>query len=83
VIVHVASSRAEVLPLRVFSKEMEQRGALYNRIIWYNQALVMQLMQSTACNIVHSAAERLACWLLPTHDRAGTDAFPFTHDFAA
>ena len=83
VIVHVAGPGAEILPLRAFSDEMEQRGALYNRIIRYNQALVMQLMQSTACNGLHSATERFAYWLLSTHDRAGLDAFPFTHDFAA
>lgn len=83
VIVHVAGPGAEVLPLRVFSSEMEKRGAFYNRIIRYNQALVMQLMQSIACNGLHSAAERFACWLLSTHDRVGLDAFPFTHDFAA
>ncbi|MGQ0544812.1 MAG: Crp/Fnr family transcriptional regulator [Betaproteobacteria bacterium] len=36
--------------------------------------------RSVACNSFHSVRQRLARWLLFTHDRAGTDEFPLTHE---
>jgi CRP-like cAMP-binding protein len=83
VMVQMDGPHAEMLPINTFSDEMERRGALYNRLIRYNQALMMQLMQSTACNSLHSASERCARWLLAMHDRAQQDTFPFTHDFTS
>src|SRR5437879_11423215 len=41
------------------------------------------VMQSTACNAVHSVEQRLARWLLHAHDRVGRDAFPLTQEFVA
>lgn len=83
VIVQMPAPFAEVMPAQAFALEMERRGALHNRVIRYNQALMMQLMQSTACNGLHSAEERCARWLLSSHDRAGQDEFHFTHEFVA
>lgn len=83
VIVRMAGPAAEIMPALVFTKEMEQRGALYNRVIRYSQALMMQIMQSTVCNGLHSAEKRYARWLLATHDRAGHDEFRSTHEFVA
>lgn len=42
-----------------------------------------QASQTIACNAVHSVEERMARWLLLTHDRAGSDAFSLTHEFLA
>ncbi len=36
--------------------------------------------RSVACNAFHSIPERLARWLLFTHDRAGQDEFRLTHE---
>lgn len=74
---------ADVLPTQVFMREMDLHGSLYNCVIRYSQTLMMELMQWTACNGLHSAAERCARWLLAAHDRAGRDEFAFTHEFAA
>jgi CRP-like cAMP-binding protein len=41
------------------------------------------LMQSVACNGLHSAEERCCRWLLMTHDRIGQDDFPLTHELLA
>ena len=41
------------------------------------------IMQSTACNAVHSVEQRLARWLLLAHDRVGKDEFPLTQEFVA
>jgi len=39
--------------------------------------------QTVACNALHSVEERACRWLLMTHDRVGSDAFPLTHEFFA
>ena len=49
----------------------------------YAQALSGFIMQSTACNAVHSVEQRLSRWLLMAHDRIGRDDFPLTQEFVA
>jgi len=49
----------------------------------YGQALVGFIMQSTACNAVHTIEQRLARWLLMAHDRMESEEFPLTQEFAA
>jgi CRP-like cAMP-binding protein len=66
-----------------FRKEMDRRGAFYDLLTRYGQALVGFIMQSTACNAVHSVEQRLSRWLLLAHDRVGKDEFPLTQEFAA
>jgi CRP-like cAMP-binding protein len=66
-----------------FRTEMDRRGAFYDLLTRYAQALVGFIMQSTACNAVHSVEQRLSRWLLLAHDRVGKDEFPLTQEFAA
>jgi CRP-like cAMP-binding protein len=66
-----------------FRREMNRRGAFYELLTRYSQALLGFIMQSTACNAVHSVEQRLARWLLMAQDRMGTDQFPLTQEFAA
>jgi CRP-like cAMP-binding protein len=66
-----------------FRKEMDRRGPFYDLLTRYGQALVGFIMQSTACNAVHSVEQRLSRWLLLAHDRVGMDEFPLTQEFAA
>jgi CRP-like cAMP-binding protein len=68
---------------QAFRKEMDRRGAFYDLLTRYGQALVGFIMQSTACNAVHSVEQRLSRWLLLAHDRVGKDEFPLTQEFAA
>jgi CRP-like cAMP-binding protein len=67
----------------VFRLEMDRRGVFYELLTHYAQALVGFIMQSTACNAVHSVEQRLARWLLMARDRMGSDEFPLTQEFAA
>jgi CRP-like cAMP-binding protein len=71
------------MPVDAFHAEMDGRGAFYELLTRYAQALVGVIMQSTACNAVHTVEQRLARWLLMAHDRMGTDAFPLTQEFVA
>src|SRR5687767_5401733 len=82
-LVQVTGPGAQVMSAELFKTEMERRGAFYNRVVRYNQALMSQIMQTTVCNGLHSAEQRCCRWLLMTHDRAGTDEFELTHEFLA
>ena len=66
-----------------FRREMDRRGAFYELLTHFAQALVAFVMQSTACNAVHSIEQRLARWLLMARDRVESDGFPLTQEFAA
>lgn len=81
--VQIAGEPAGVMSIEAFTRELEQRGALYDAVIGYSQAFVSLLMQSVACNGLHSAEERCCRWLLMTHDRIAQDEFPLTHEFLA
>jgi CRP-like cAMP-binding protein len=47
------------------------------------EALLVQSLQSTACNRLHSLTQRCCRWLLLTHDRVGRPRFRLTHDLLA
>jgi CRP-like cAMP-binding protein len=81
--VQVAAEPAAVMTIDAFRREMERRGAFFDRVTRYSQAFVTMLMQSVACNGLHSAEQRCCRWLLMTHDRIAQDEFPLTHEFLA
>jgi CRP-like cAMP-binding protein len=43
----------------------------------------MQVAQTAACNRLHNVEQRLARWLLLTHDRVSSGSLHITHDFLA
>jgi CRP-like cAMP-binding protein len=66
-----------------FRLEMDRRGEFYCLLSDYAHALIGLIMQSTACNALHSVEQRLARWLLLAHDRVGRDQFSLTQEVAA
>jgi CRP-like cAMP-binding protein len=66
-----------------YRREMDRHGAFYELLTRFGQALVGFIMQSTACNAMHSVEQRLARWLLMAQDRMGKDEFPLTQEFVA
>jgi len=66
-----------------FRREMNRRGAFYEVLTRYAHAFVAFIMQSTACNAVHSVEQRLARWLLMAQDRMAAREFPLTQEFVA
>jgi len=66
-----------------FRKETDRQGPFHDLIARYASALTGFIMQSTACNAVHSVEQRLARWLLMAQDRMGRDDFPLTQEFVA
>ena len=81
--VQIAAEPAGVMPIDVFNRELELRGPFHDAVTRYSQAFLSLLMQSVACNGLHSAEERCCRWLLMTHDRIAQDEFPLTHELLA
>jgi CRP-like cAMP-binding protein len=81
--VQVPNGGGLAMPIQVFRAEMERRGPLWDVTSRYSQAFLSFLMQSTACNGLHSVEQRSARWLLMTQDRMGCDEFKLTQEFLA
>jgi CRP-like cAMP-binding protein len=71
------------MAIGVFRTEMSRPGPFHHLVARYAQALSAFIMQSTACNAVHSVEQRLARWLLMAQDRIGKGEFPLTQEFVA
>jgi CRP-like cAMP-binding protein len=56
-------------------------GELMTTLLQYVNAFFNQVAQTAACNRVHKLEQRLARWLLLTHDRVAGDQFQLTQDF--
>ena len=58
------------------------RSASTQSILWgYVNAFHEEVSQSVACNRMHTLEERLARWLLMTHDRLESDTLPLKQKF--
>ncbi len=58
-------------------------GQLQRILLRYTHTIFTQVAQTAACNRAHNLNQRLARWLLLTHDRVGQDKFELTHEFLA
>jgi hypothetical protein len=63
--------------------EFEKSKDLQNLLVSYSETLLSQVMQTVACNSLHSVEERLCRWLLMMHDRAEGEVLTYTHEFLA
>ena len=63
--------------------EFKRVGALHDLLLRYTQGLLLQTSQIAACNRLHPVSERLARWLLMSHDRCICEVLPFTQEFLA
>jgi len=82
-LVQVEGSGASVMRVGSFVAEMERRGALYQLVRRYSQALLVLMTRSVACNALHDVNARCARWLLMTHDRVSQDEIALTHEYLA
>jgi CRP-like cAMP-binding protein len=65
-------------------RHFEQEVPAFRGILLaYAQAFLDQVLQSVACNAVHSIQERVARWFLWCHDRCEGDTFTLTQEFLA
>ena len=71
------------LPVADFLAEMSRQPPFATLVRRYVKAWLELTAQSTACNALHPAEQRLARWLLMAHDRMASDEFLLTQEFAA
>ncbi|WP_374471295.1 Crp/Fnr family transcriptional regulator [Phenylobacterium sp.] len=72
--------RAWRIPLERLRDAARSRPELVRCIVQHAQATIVQSAQSTACNSLHAAEQRLARWLLMTQDRLESDLLPLTQE---
>ncbi len=74
---------ASRLPMAVLQTAVRRNRRLERLLLGYVRFFLVQVLQSVACNGLHSVRQRSARWLLMAHDRAGSDTFGLTHQFLA
>ena len=67
----------------ILLQEFGRGGALQRALLAYAGLRLAQLSQRAVCAGRHKLEERLCCWLLMLHDRAGEDRLQLTHDLIA
>lgn len=72
------------LPAADYRRAYDASPRIRARVADHVELLLLELRQAIGCNAVHTAAQRLAWWLLECQDRVGGRAdLPLTQDFLA
>ena len=79
VVVQVAGNAVRMRE-SVLRDEFNSGGALQHLLLRYTHALFTGVVQTAACNHLHSVEERLSRWLLMIHERAIVDDLPLTQE---
>jgi CRP-like cAMP-binding protein len=79
----LAQSEVQVsrIAARDLIAEFRQNGKLNEMILRFVQSMFTQVAQTAACNRLHTLDQRLARWLLMTHDRIDDSKLPLTQEF--
>lgn len=62
---------------------LDASATLRKLLLRFMQAFQVQTAYTALSNAIHTIEERLARWLLMSHDRQDSDEIPLTHDFMA
>jgi CRP-like cAMP-binding protein len=62
---------------------VKPRSELFRLLLVYIDAFLAMVAQTAACNSLHEIEQRLARWILMTHDRVARDDLPLTQEFIA
>jgi CRP-like cAMP-binding protein len=81
-VVHVPGS-ALAVEISQFRRALEERAALRALCEGYTRAFLGQVLQTIACNAVHSVEQRCARWLLFSHDRGDGETCAVTEELLA
>jgi hypothetical protein len=81
-VVQVAGSAVE-MPIHALELAKRSSRHLQSLFCRYSDYLLSQVMQSVACNALHSIEERAARWLLHAQDRVGGERIALTQEALA
>jgi CRP-like cAMP-binding protein len=81
-IVQVAGSAMKI-SAQTLRYEFERNKQLREVLLYYTQALIAQISQTTACNRLHDLEKRFARWLLEVRTRVEKDDIDLTQEFIA
>jgi CRP-like cAMP-binding protein len=81
-VVRIAGPAVTLDAARLHSAALEHPG-IGRLLTAFITTLLSQVLQSAACNAVHSAEQRCARWLLTAMDRSGSECLALTHEFMA
>lgn len=76
-----SAGNALVMEARAFRRAISDNAPLRELLLRYAFTLNMQVTMTAACNGHHMLEERLARWLLMSHDRVDGDEYAMTHEF--
>jgi CRP-like cAMP-binding protein len=83
--VHMSEIQVAGSGLRIASQElwraMDQSPSLRDTLLRYGHYFMSHTAQTAACNARHGLSQRLARWLLMSHDRLAGDEVPLTHEY--
>ena len=79
----VPDGPAIALGVAPFLRATAADGVFRRIISSYVQAMLLQTMQSIACNALHDVSQRCSRWLLQIHDRVDADDFALKQEFLA
>ena len=82
-VVTQADGTAYRIDIATLLKILPQCLELQTQLQRFSMILAMQSTQLVACNPLHGVEERLARWLLMSHDRVGGKTLPLTQEFLA
>ena len=75
------AGECQTVPVPAFLEALAASPGLNKLLLRYTQTLRMQTAFTALSNAVHQIDERLARWLLMTHDRLDGTELPVTHEF--
>lgn len=73
--------QATSIPTQDLVAEFHKGGKLAELSLRFVHVMFTQVAQTAACNRMHTLDQRLARWLLMTHDRIKEDQVPLTQEF--
>lgn len=68
------------LPIDRLEAAKQQSPSLRALFARYADCLLAQILQSTACNAIHSIEQRTAKWIISAMERTGDGIVPLTHE---
>ena len=74
---------ALAMDIEVFRRVQRELPRFNEVLLVYGRAFLAQVLQSVACNAMHSVEERCARWLLMCRDRSEGERFLLTQEFLA